>query len=178
MEQQKCECISDYVVSSYTPTLKALITPPSSRLSASNPFKMMAVIQSATKGYPPLPATVDELHKIEMRVPSDCLVKLGLSAFPASVDNVYSHLQSASIVHFACHGEQNVENPHESALILDGGRRLTISQIMKQSMSNASLAFLSACQTAMGDEKLPDEAIHLAAALLFAGFHGAVATMW
>src|ERR1700722_12879784 len=66
MEQQKCECISDYVVSSYTPTLKALITPPSSRLSASNPFKMMAVIQSATKGYPPLPATVDELHKIEM----------------------------------------------------------------------------------------------------------------
>ncbi|KAJ7229110.1 hypothetical protein GGX14DRAFT_346526 [Mycena pura] len=31
------------------------------------------------------------------------------------------------------------------------------------------LAFLSACQTAMGDQSLPDEALHLAASLLFAG---------
>jgi hypothetical protein len=30
----------------------------------------------------------------------------------------------------------------------------------------------------MGDAKLPDEVIHLAAALLFVGFRGAVGTMW
>jgi CHAT domain-containing protein len=41
-----------------------------------------------------------------------------------------------------------------------------------------SLAFLSACQTAMGDETTPDEMMHLAAALLFAGFRSVVATMW
>ena len=44
-----------------------------------------------------------------------------------------------------------------------------------------SLAFLSACETAKGDSKTPDEAIHLAATLLFqlfAGFRGVVATMW
>jgi len=51
-------------------------------------------------------------------------------------------------------------------------------QNTKQDMPNASLAFLSACQTAMGDENLPDKAFHLAAALLFAGFRGTVATMW
>ena len=45
-------------------------------------------------------------------------------------------------------------------------------------MPNASLAFLSACETAMGAEDLPDEAMHLAASLLFAGFGGVVATMW
>ncbi|KIM78748.1 hypothetical protein PILCRDRAFT_10966 [Piloderma croceum F 1598] len=45
-------------------------------------------------------------------------------------------------------------------------------------MPNASLAFLSACETAMGNENLPDEAIHLGATLLYAGFQGVVATLW
>ena len=49
---------------------------------------------------------------------------------------------------------------------------------MKQPMPNASLAFLSACETAMGADELSDEAMHLAASLLFAGFRGVVATMW
>ena len=40
------------------------------------------------------------------------------------------------------------------------------------------LAFLSACQTAMGDENLSDEAIHIAAGMLFAGYGGVVGTMW
>jgi CHAT domain-containing protein len=40
------------------------------------------------------------------------------------------------------------------------------------------LAFLSACETAKGDEKSPDEAMHLAATMIFAGFRGVIATMW
>ncbi|KAF7358015.1 CHAT domain-containing protein [Mycena venus] len=46
---------------------------------------------------------------------------------------------------------------------------------VKKSMS---LAFLSACETAKGDKSVPDEALHLAATLLFTGFRGVVATMW
>jgi CHAT domain-containing protein len=37
---------------------------------------------------------------------------------------------------------------------------------------------LSACQTATGDKALSDEAIHLAAGMLFAGYGGVIATMW
>ncbi|KAJ7226876.1 hypothetical protein GGX14DRAFT_348119 [Mycena pura] len=33
-------------------------------------------------------------------------------------------------------------------------------------------------RTAKGDEKVPDEAIHLAATMLFTGFRGVVGTMW
>jgi CHAT domain-containing protein len=47
--------------------------------------------------------------------------------------------------------------------------------MMKNSMK---LAFLSACETAKGDATTPDEAMHLAASLLFAEFGGVVATMW
>jgi CHAT domain-containing protein len=174
-DNENSERVSDYAVSSYTPILHVLLTPVS---PATVTFQMLAIIQPETPGYIPLPFTHNELLKIAEHVSEKHLVKLGILKAPATLENVISHLLTASIVHIACHGEQDTENPLESALILDGGQRLNVSQIMKQKMPNASLAFLSACQTAMGDETLSDEAIHLAASLLFAGFHGVVATMW
>ena len=39
-------------------------------------------------------------------------------------------------------------------------------------------AFLDACHTAMGDVRLPDEAVHLAAGMLAAGCQGVVGAMW
>jgi CHAT domain-containing protein len=164
------ECISEYVVSSYTPTISALL---SSSTISTNSFKMLAVIQPDTPGQRPLPCTIHEMHQIEAHVPSKDLVKLVCG----SVEEVLSHLPDVTIVHFACHGQQNTQNPFDSALLLQNGQ-LKVSQIMQQSMPNASLAFLSACETAMGHENLPDEAIHLSAGLLFAGFCGVVATMW
>jgi len=139
---------------------------------------MMAVIQPDTAGYLSLPFTREELRRIENRVPKECLVKLGIPDALATVENVFSHLSFISIVHLACHGVQDAKNPLESALILDDNQKLKISRIMEQPMPNAALAYLSACETAKGDEDLPDEAIHLAASLLFAGFRGVVATMW
>jgi CHAT domain-containing protein len=133
---------------------------------------MMVVIQPKT-----LPCTIQELQKIEARVPNGFLVRLGIPGVPASVEEVVSHLSSVSIAHFACHGEQNIRNPLDSALILEDGQ-LKVSRIMQQVMPNASLAILGACETATGDESLPDEMIHLGATLLFAGFRGVIATMW
>jgi CHAT domain-containing protein len=82
------------------------------------------------------------------------------------------------MIHLACHGKQNTANPLHSALILDSGEELNITRIMETASPNASFAFLSACETAMGTEELPREAIHLAAAFLFIGFRGVVAGMW
>jgi CHAT domain-containing protein len=164
------ESVSDYVISSYTPTIKALL----GDLPVYNDsFKMMVVIQSETPGQRSLPYTLEELRKIETHVPEEELVKL----VSGSVQDVMLNLPATSIAHFACHGHQNSQNPLESALLLKDGP-LKVSQIMRQSIPHGSLAFLSACQTAMGDENLPDEVIHLGATLLFAGFRGVVATMW
>jgi CHAT domain-containing protein len=49
---------------------------------------------------------------------------------------------------------------------------------MELDLSKAFLAFLSACETARGDEGQPDQTVHLAATMLFAGFRSVVATMW
>ena len=134
---------------------------------------MMVVVQPDTPGQKSLPCALDELQKIEAHVPEEVLFKL----VAGSVKDVMSNLPVISIAHFACHGQQIKQNPLESALFLQDGQ-LKVSQIMQQSIKSASLAFLSACETAMGDEDLPDEMIHLGASLLFAGFHGVVATMW
>ena len=96
---------------------------------------------------------------------------------PAGVEAVASCLSDVSIVHFACHGKQDPCKPLDSGLKLDDGL-LRISRIMKEKMPNGSLAFLCACETAMGDQNLPDEAMSIGASLIFSGFRRVVATMW
>lgn len=130
----------------------------------------MVVIEPNIPGHYNLPGTVEELRRIEEHVPSEHLHKFGIPGCPGSVNNVLSHLPAASIFHFA-------GTSSRSSLLLEDGK-LNISQIMGQPLPHASLAFLSACDTAVGDEDLADDAIHLAATMLFAGFRGVVATMW
>ncbi|KAJ7503576.1 CHAT domain-containing protein [Mycena galericulata] len=168
-------CVSDYVISSYTPTLTALLDRPA---HVTSPFKMTVVIEPHAPGSPALPGTEMELEKIKSRVPSQWLTSLKST----TRDIVIDHLQSSSVVHFACHGTQDLENPLNSGLSLSNGH-LNVSHIMhaplnKDTKNSMRLAFLSAHETAKGDGETPNEAMHLAAALLFAGFGGVVATMW
>ncbi|KAJ6579386.1 CHAT domain-containing protein [Mycena sp. CBHHK59/15] len=178
------DCVADYVVSSYSPTLTALLHPPT---DTRTPFKMTALIQPETPGQSSLPGAEEELVEIEKRVPERWLTSLGKISKP-TVETVLSHLRQSSIVHFACHGTQDVMNPLDSGLILTD-ERLKVSEIMRRPDGSGradtdlpgkhmSLAFLSACETAKGSDDLPDEAMHLAGTLLFAGFRGVVATMW
>jgi CHAT domain-containing protein len=135
-------------------------------------FKMTVVVD--TKG---LNFVQRELNKIKARVPNDSLVLLGLPDAPAHIEVILSLLSTSSVVHFACHGKQDKFKPLNSALFVDDGR-LEISRIIQQPLPNGSLAFLSACETAMGDSHLPDEAMSLGASLLFSGFRHVIATMW
>jgi CHAT domain-containing protein len=82
-----------------------------------------------------------------------------------------------SWVHLACHAEQNPSDPTKSAFRLHRGT-LDLAKITEQPLDSAVFAFLSACQTASGDEKVPDEAVHLAAGMLMAGYQTIIATMW
>ena len=53
-----------------------------------------------------------------------------------------------------------------------------IDVLMRAQFVNARIAFLSACQTAQMSSEEPNESIHIAAAMLFAGFQSVVGTMW
>lgn len=137
-------------------------------------FKMTVVLDTKT-----LSSTLRELECIKFHVPNDCLVQLGIPGSPATVESVIPCLSTSSIIHFACHGSQNRLNPLDSALHLQKDQYLTISKIMQQkNIPKGTLAFLCACETAMGDEKLPDQAMSIGASLIFSGFSSVVATMW
>ena len=86
-------------------------------------------------------------------------------------------MKTHSCIHFACHAYQNTQKPLKSSFMLHDGS-LQLSDIIKRRLEGVDLAYLSACQTSRGDEKLSEEAVHLAAGMLAAGYRGVVATMW
>ena len=171
--------IFDYVVSSYTPTLSSLLAVKRHRPKINHTSRLLTVSQPATPGFNLLPGTVNEVDAIQA-LQSSADPRLHITRLDdreATVATVLQHMQECSWIHFACHGVQDTTRPTESAFRLIDNP-LTLKEIMKQSFTHTELAFLSACQTAKGDSKLPEEAIHLAAGMLMAGYGSVVGTMW
>jgi CHAT domain-containing protein len=102
---------------------------------------------------------------------------LKLKGDEVTSEECLDHLERFSSVHLACHGSQNTANPLLSKFFFHRGT-LDLSAIMRKDLKNADLAFLSACQTSTGDEKLVEEAVHLTAGMLAAGYRRVVGTMW
>ncbi|CAE7116333.1 unnamed protein product [Rhizoctonia solani] len=168
--------VFDYVVSSYTPTLAALLTSNPSLPSTSNTSRLLAVGLEFTPGHSQLPGATVELAHLKQRIQ-------GMDTYSELVNDqatsasVLDAMEQHDWVHLACHAHQNAKDPTKSGFFLYGGV-LDLAAINQRSFKNKGLAFLSACQTATGDEKLADEAIHLAAGLLMAGYPSVIATMW
>ncbi|KAJ7263067.1 CHAT domain-containing protein [Mycena rebaudengoi] len=169
--------MSDFVVSSYTPSLTTLIK---GLHTGSEPHKvrqLLVVAQPSAIGQNYIPGTQEEIAGIEILAKGKLSV-VRLEEDSATVNSVQKGMKESHWVHFACHGVQNVSTPTDSALLLAGRSRLTLSSIIKLSIPHADLAFLSACQTATGTTDLQEESVHLAAGMLTAGYRGVIATMW
>ena len=123
-----------------------------------------------------LPHSLKEIIIVEQILGQKSVYKLLEET--ATIDNVKRGMEECNFAHFSCHGEQDPNDPTQSALLLANGSKLTLTDIIKLKLPHAQLAFLAACQTATGDQTLPEEAIHLAAGMLVAGYQGVVATMW
>ena len=80
-------------------------------------------------------------------------------------------------VHLACHGIPDPQQPFESGFALGDGLS-RVENIMQYDLpQNARFAYFSACHTIVGDEERPDELIHLAVTMQFAGFRSVIGTM-
>jgi CHAT domain-containing protein len=168
---------------SYTPTLSALV-------KANEKFTTCTQVQVAGPkatltfvGVPELPGRPDrnlpsvplELARISSVVGAERVDAIVGEA--ATTTAVFSALSSSKWLHLACHGEQDVSEPLQSHLVLYDGK-LTLGEILNTHIPDAGFVFLSACETAMGDAGLLNESMHLAGGMIFAGFCGALGTMW
>jgi CHAT domain-containing protein len=170
-------CAADFIVSSYTPSISALIK--SRRGFVPIPrYTLQTLVfgESNASGLAPIPEVNDEIKVIAHIVKSALATIMNNPLDAPRVDSVLKQIPAAHILHLACHGSQDPD-PLESRFALNDGP-LTISALMKLDLPSAMLAFLSACETAKGDKKQPDQAVHLAASMLFCGFRSIVATMW
>jgi CHAT domain-containing protein len=161
----------DVAVSSYTPTLEALLRPsPCANPSGGDPH-VLIVSQPDTPGQPPIPGTEREAAIVRSLFPQSTKI---LNRTEGIVASVLDGMKTHSWVHLACHG---LQDSLDSAFSLYDGK-LKLSKLMTQSLPHAELAFLSACQTASGDPELPEEAVHLAAGMLSVGYKSVIGTMW
>jgi tetratricopeptide (TPR) repeat protein len=154
----------DRVVSSYTPTLTALLR---ARQKPQDPshIRLAAVLQPNTPGHAPLPNVDYEVARLSQWATVTTTLH-GPSATRAEVLDALARHQWA---HLACHGG-------ESLALHDGP--LTVMDLAAQHFTNAEFAFLSACTTAIGGAHLPDEAINIATGFHLAGYRNVVGTLW
>ncbi|KAI0083697.1 CHAT domain-containing protein [Irpex rosettiformis] len=168
------ETIMDFAVSSYTPTLEALLKPHVQTSSTSDYPRALVVSQPTLQSRNPIPQTTIEAGIV---VSLTGLSTDTLHDSDGTVDTVLDGMETHNWVHLACHGLQDQTDPINSFFALYDGK-LTLSTLMSKHLPNADLAVLSACQTATGDAKLSEEAVHLAAGMLNIGFKSVIGTMW
>ncbi|KAG1738395.1 CHAT domain-containing protein [Suillus paluster] len=168
-------------VSSYTPTLSALIRSRRQNASkvASKSSSFVSIGQSkpnSGSGERELGAVGVELELVKSLVPPSMSYS-EVSEDEGTVSGAIQALQSNSWVHLACHGKQDLVQPFDSSFALRD-KPLRLLDIIQAELENPEFAFLSACHTAVGDKNTPDEVIHLAAGMQFSGFRGVIGTMW
>nr|WP_237554503.1 CHAT domain-containing protein [Streptomyces sp. SID4948] len=174
----------DHVVSSYTPTVRALAALAGRTASADPPAarpgtpRLLAVAPQAP-GTEPLPHAVAELTRIRRTRP----LGADLIGPAATRQRVLDELPGHSWFHFAGHAVQDPLAPDAAAGLLPYDylptrRLLEATDIADLPLDGPELAFLSACETASGTMDLADEVAHLAGAFLVAGFRHVIGTQW
>ncbi|MBP2330763.1 CHAT domain-containing protein [Kibdelosporangium banguiense] len=165
------ESAFDHVVSSYTPTIRALMY---SRSGTVSPWRSaLAVAMPETPGHAPLPATQADAEALASRIPGPPPL-IGPEATRSAVLYALPHV---NIAHFACHAGSDPADPSASYLQLQDGP-LDVATIARMRLENAELAYLSACATARGGVRFANEAVHIASAFQLAGFSQVIATLW
>ncbi|WP_306213491.1 CHAT domain-containing protein [Actinoplanes sp. RD1] len=168
------ESAMDRVVSSYTPTVRALAESdgPETGVPAD---KILAVIQRDTPGMVPLPNAVRERDTLRELTGGRLTELDGEQATRAAVA---ARVADHRVAHFSCHGLQDVRDPSRSGLALHDGF-LTVADLRAGAPAlRGDFAFLSACRTAAGGVRLLDEALTVAAALHHIGYRRVVGTLW
>jgi CHAT domain-containing protein len=160
----------------------ALATTPSISLTDPKPFARENVrvlasgLSEAVQGYSALPGVSKELDTISS-VFETTIYKNDDYQLPTVAGELSSG--DYDIVHFATHAEFNSD--HNNSFLLTYDNRLTMNQLettigLRRFQSEPiELLVLSACQTAVGDERA---ALGLAGVAVQAGARSALATLW
>ncbi|HEV2377466.1 MAG TPA: CHAT domain-containing protein [Streptosporangiaceae bacterium] len=175
--RQPANAVIDCVISSYTPTVRALhharARSAQNKPLAAKARRRLVVTLPDTPGQQSLQAARREAEYLAARYP-DAKV---LTGEEATFERVQAELRQSAWAHFACHGSSDMDVPSSGHLSLYD-RELTVLDVSRLNLEHAEFAYLSACTTARSSQRLADEPIHIAAAFQLAGYPHVVGTLW
>lgn len=153
--------LADVAVSSYTPTVRALVDArrPPSPMRESQRFLVVPALADGT-------ATAKFLSSAKGIDVQMC----------TTVEEVRAALPVCNFVHFDCHADQDLQDPAQGGLLLPDGV-LRVFDLAALPL-DGEYAALAACKTAVGGTNLLDESITLAAALHYTGFRHVIGSLW
>jgi tetratricopeptide (TPR) repeat protein len=164
--------VLDRVISSYAITLRSLAYARNCQPADTTGSTVIVAVPDApdTQLLPGADAEADDLSR---QVPGAQVL-----ADPTH-DSVLAALPRHAVAHFACHGYADMADPNASKLFLRDHQShpLTIADISASHLQ-ASLCYLSACDTSVAPQELADEAIHLTGAFHLAGYEHVIGTLW
>jgi len=183
-QSDACATVLDRVVSSYTPTVRALAYS-RERARTAPPARALIVAMPTTPGLGPLPNVPDEAAALSDLLPSPTVL---IEAPDGTVTGqtptrhaVTSRLPDFGVVHFTCHAASDPGDPSRSQIFLHDWAEnpFTVTTLIPARLHHAQLAYLSACETAYSESvDLLDEGIHLTSAFQLAGFPHVIGTLW
>lgn len=166
----------DLVVSSYVPTVGALLHARERAAPAADRTSLVAVAVDAGGAdgtRPGLTALVEELTATQV-LPGP---RAELRDDAATPDAVLAALRTHSHAHLACHGVLDGDEPSRSRLLLHGGE-LTVGQLAAERLPGAELAYLAACHSARYGKELVDEVVSVASAFQLSGYRQVIGSLW
>lgn len=173
--EHSVDTVLDRVVSSYTPTARALL-----HTASTGPARSQDVLVVAAAGAPEsaaLPGVAREVEFLRSLMPTATV--LPGAGSEVTLAAVLEALPAHAIAHFACHGLSDWHDPMASHLELDDrGQQLTVSQVTALNLTGVRMAYLSACSTADTSPRHIDEATHLTSAFFLAGYRTVIGTLW
>ena len=166
----------DRVCSSYTPTLRALIEARAVQPLQRDADDLLIVENPAHPQTANLKFAREEVAAIRELLGGTAAISSGrvLQGAAATRSAVLALLGRASALHFIGHAIQTPD-PAAGGLVLSDGT-LTLAEISALRFPGGALAYLSACDTALTDNLLPD-VVTLAAAFHVCGFRSVIAAL-
>ncbi|KAH8689874.1 CHAT domain-containing protein [Talaromyces proteolyticus] len=174
------QTVIDRVMSSYSPSIKAMIQNRRRPQKPSSVGHALLVAMEFTPGESNLPCASREVDIVRSICPSMSLVPVAPAPYKSDIESL---LQVCQIFHFAGHAHMDKSDPSMSYLVLEDGdsNPLTVGNLFEINIRESSpfLAYLSACGTGrIDDERFMDESIHLNSAFQLAGFRHVIGSLW
>lgn len=169
----------DRVISSYTPTVRALDHARNQIQNRPQTSSQTALLVNmpTTPNRQSLTFAAKEVNAINTLLPQSVA---RMMLHNPTKSEVLERIGQSSIVHFACHGEANLD-PSKSRILLSDWEvnPFSVADMTQIALNQVELAYISACHAASNrDVKLLDESIHIGGAFQLAGLPSVIATLW